>query len=33
MRTFSMRASAGAGSSISVTIVRSCWRSSGSGGK
>ena len=30
---FSMRASTGAGSSISPTIVRSCWRSSGSGGK
>src|SRR5439155_249596 len=33
MRMSSMRGSAGAGSSINVTIVRSCWRSSGSGGK
>src|SRR5439155_14768156 len=29
----SIRGSAGAGSSISDTITRSCWRSSGSGGK
>src|SRR6185295_12644557 len=29
----SMRGKAGAGSSISETITRSCWRSSGSGGK
>src|SRR2546425_3263521 len=33
MRRFSTRGNAGAGSSISVTMVRSCWRSSGNGGK